>query len=84
MNLYVIVADQGEMNLDWFVVADTPQEAAGLWKEIDTVQDFACQDEGTFEFPAYEVFLLPIQMDGPARTLDWHTDIPSVLRGEAS
>lgn len=44
MNLYFVHAFENS-DLDWFVVARSPEEALSLWRKEDFVQSFADDDE---------------------------------------
>lgn len=73
MQLYFIAAEEGEMNLDWFVVADSVEEAAELWLDMPEVLDFI-----PLEYTVFLVGAAPHEFGIIPRTLCWHNDLQQV------
>lgn len=63
MNLYFIAC----YDFDWFVQAETPEQAVRLWQLELEDDDLAPE----------KVFLVP-EIAGGARALDWHVDVKEV------
>lgn len=78
MNLYFIAHTHSDQNFDWFVTANSEQDATKLWRSTDYVQDWL----GEGANPTY-VFLVPAMPDldqilkGP-HCLEWHNEVKKV------
>lgn len=77
MRLYFVAAEPGEANLDWFVVAENPEQAAKTYENIEEVRDLSSGD--SFKI---EIFDTGVTIQGPARPYNWHSDVPPVYQGK--
>lgn len=82
MNLYFVNADADDqdMSLDWFVIAEDALEAERLWQQLEEVQDFTPS--------RYTIRLIgeaPAKFGQSPRTLCWHNDLTKeIVREPAS
>jgi len=77
MNLYFVSAEEGEMNLDWFIIANNPQEAQKLWQDLPEVQDFDDR-EHVIRF----ICSAPAEYGDKPRALCWHNDLVTEINSQ--
>jgi len=81
MNLYIVMKQVGRENYDGLVWANTPNEAAYLWKQADWVIDDIEEEadripERIFHIPA--VPPLDVILKGPHLLAWWTDELPEV------
>jgi hypothetical protein len=79
MQLYHIQAENAEANLDWFVVANDPEQGMKLWGDYLEKHGFD-KAEGTIRMRLVLKKITATRFEGGPRVIEWDS-FPVVLVG---